>query len=174
MNSIRLCLHALHRFNVLPTLIAVLLLAASSIEVPAQEIKVVAPEKVGLSSERLARLDKAMQEEIDQKRKAGIVVLIARRGSIAHFKAYGMADIESGVKMRTDHLFRLYSMTKPITSVALLTLYEEGKFQLTDPLEKYIPAFKGVKVFAGLDAQGKLILEEPKRKITIQDVFSSG
>jgi CubicO group peptidase (beta-lactamase class C family) len=82
-----------------------------------------------------------------------------------------MADIESSIKMGTDHIFRLYSQTKPVTSVALLMLYEEGKFQLTDPLEKYIPAFKDVKVFAGLDAQGKMILEDPKRKITIQDVF---
>jgi hypothetical protein len=79
------------------------------------------------STSRLASLDKAMQEEIDQKRKAGIVVLIARRGSIPCFKAYGMADIESGIKMQTDHLFRLYSTTKPITSVAPLTLCEEGK-----------------------------------------------
>lgn len=136
-----------------------------------QGLKTVAPEKVGLSSERLARLDKAMQAEIDQKRKAGIVVLIARRGAIAHFKAFGMADIESQVKIRTDHLFRLFSQTKPVTSTALLMLYEEGKFQLTDPLEKYIPAFKDVKVFTGLDGQGKMILEEPKRKITILDVF---
>ncbi len=152
-------------------IIVVLLLTAFTVGIPAQEIKVVAPETVGLSSERLASLDKAMQEEIDQKRKAGIVVLIARRGSIAHFKAYGMADIESGVKMRTDHLFSLYSTTKTVTSVALLMLYEEGKFQLTDPLEKYIPAFRDVKVFAGLDGQGKMMLEEPRRKITIHDIF---
>lgn len=171
MNTPLLGSIALHRPHVPLAFIAALLLTILAMEIPAQEMKVVAPEKVGLSSERLARLDKAMQEEIDQKRKAGIVVLIARHGSIAHFKAYGMADIESGVKMRTDHIFRLFSQTKPITSVALLMLYEEGKFQLTDPLEKYIPAFKGVKVFAGLDAQGKMILEEPKRKITIQDVF---
>jgi len=72
--------------------------------------------------------------------------------------------------MRTDHLFRLYSQTKPVTSAALLMLYEQGKFQLTDPLEKYVPAFKDVKVFAGLDGE-KMILQEPKRKITIQDVF---
>ena len=162
---------ALHRPHVPLAFIAALLLTTLAMEIPAQEIKAVAPEKVGLSSERLARLDKAMQEEIDQKRKAGMVVLIARRGSIAHFKAYGMADIESGVKMRTDHLFSLYSTTKTVTSVALLMLHEEGKFQLTDPLEKYIPAFKDVKVFAGLDGQGKMILEEPRRKITIHDIF---
>jgi CubicO group peptidase (beta-lactamase class C family) len=73
--------------------------------------------------------------------------------------------------MPTDDLFRLYSMTKPITSAALLTLYEEGKFQLTDPLEKYIPAFKDVKVFVRLDKKGEMVLEAPKHKITIQDVF---
>ena len=137
----------------------------------AKDLKVVSPESVGLSSERLSRMDKVMQGEIDQKRKAGIVVLIARHGSIAYHKAFGFADIESGTKMETDKLFRLYSMTKPITTVALLTLYEEGKFQLSDPLEKYIPAFKGVKVFAGFDNKGAMILEEPKRKITIHDVM---
>jgi CubicO group peptidase (beta-lactamase class C family) len=129
------------------------------------------PESVGLSSERLATLDRAMQDDIDQKKLAGIVVLVARHGSVVHHKAFGMADIESGKKMKTDHLVRMYSMTKPITSAALLMLYEEGKFQLTDPLEKFIPAFRGVKVYAGLDDNGRVKYEEPKRKITIQDVF---
>jgi CubicO group peptidase (beta-lactamase class C family) len=112
-----------------------------------------------------------MQDDIDQKKTGGIVVLIARHGSIAFHKAFGMADIESGKKMQTDSLFRLYSMTKPVTSVALLMLFEEGKFQLSDPLEKYIPAFKGVKVYGGLNEKGRMIFEEPKRKITIHDVF---
>jgi CubicO group peptidase (beta-lactamase class C family) len=129
------------------------------------------PENAGFSQERLAQLDRAMQADIDQNKLAGIVVLIARHGSVVHHKAFGMADIESGKKMRTDHFVRMYSMTKPITSAALLTLYEEGKFQLTDPLEKYIPAFRGVKVYAGLDENGRMKYEEPRRKITIQDVF---
>jgi CubicO group peptidase (beta-lactamase class C family) len=73
--------------------------------------------------------------------------------------------------MRRDEIFRIYSMTKPVVSVALLMLYEEGKFQLDDPLELYIPSFKGLKVFAGTDAQGNLILEEPHRKPTIHDAF---
>jgi CubicO group peptidase (beta-lactamase class C family) len=93
------------------------------------------PEEVGMSSERLARIDKFIQDAIDQKRVAGVVTLIARKGKVVQFKAYGMADIESGTKMRTDHMFRLYSQTKPITSTALLMLYEQGKFQLTDPLK---------------------------------------
>jgi CubicO group peptidase (beta-lactamase class C family) len=158
------------RLKLIP-LIASLLFGMPAINFAAMDVKVVAPESVGLSSERLARLDKAMQDHIDQKKTAGIVMLVARHGSIAYHKAFGMADIQSGKKMKTDSLFRLYSMTKPITSVALLTLYEEGKFQLTDPLEKYIPAFKDVKVFAGLDGKGEMILETPKRKIAIQDVF---
>lgn len=150
---------------------AILMLGIFAINLAAQDAKIVAPESVGLSSERLARLDKAMQDDIDQEKTGGIVVLVARHGSIAYHKAFGMADIESGEKMRTDHLFRLYSMTKPVTSVALLMLYEEGKFQLSDPLEKHIPAFKDVKVFGGFDNNGKMVLEEPKRKITIHDVF---
>jgi CubicO group peptidase (beta-lactamase class C family) len=150
---------------------AMLLLGIFASGLWAKDPKVVTPESAGLSTERLARFDKAMQEEIDQKRKAGIIVLIARHGSIAYHKAFGMADIESGKKMQTDHLVRLFSMTKPITSAALLTLYEEGKFQLSDPLEQYIPGFRDVKVFARLDDKGEMILEAPKRKITIQDVF---
>ena len=152
-------------------LVAAMLFGMLATDLAAKDVKVVVPESVGLSSERLSRLGKALQDEVDQKKKAGIVVLIARHGSIAYHNAFGMADIESGKKMQTDCLFRLYSMTKPITSTALLMLYEEGKFQLTDPLEQYIPAFKSVKVYAGLDGNGKMVLEEPKRKITIQDVF---
>jgi len=152
-------------------MIAILFLGLFTTLLPAQDIKAVAPESVGISSARLARLDRAMQDYIDQEKLGGIIVLVARHGSIVHHKAFGMADIESGKKMRTDHLVRMYSMTKPVTSAALLMLYEEGKFQLTDPLDKYIPAFRGVKVFAGLDENGRMKYEEPKRKITIHDVF---
>jgi len=155
---------------------AVSFLAASflitlAVNLYAKDLKVVNPESVGLSTERLSRIDKVMQEAIDQERNAGMVVLVARHGKVAYHKAFGYADIESGAKMTTDNIFRLASMTKPITSVALLTQYEEGKFQLSDPLEKYIPAFKDVKVFAGVDDRGEMILEEPKRKPTIHDVF---
>jgi len=151
--------------------IAVFFFVILSSNLNAKDLNVVSPESVGLSSERLSRIDNIMQEALDQKRNAGMVVLVARHGSVAYHKAYGFADIESGTKMATDNIFRLASMTKPITSVALLTLYEEGKFQLSDPLEKYLPVFKDVKVFAGLDEKGEVILEEPKRKITIHDVF---
>ncbi len=129
------------------------------------------PAKVGISADRLARLDSAMQATIDQGNKSGIVVLIARHGKIAHLKAFGLADIENKQKMTPDTLVRMYSMTKPITAVALLTLYEQGKFQLTDPLEKYIPAFKNLKVYAGTNPDGSMKLEDMKRPPTIQDIF---
>ena len=152
-------------------LLSVLLIGTFAIGVTTKDPKAIVPETVGFSAERLARIDKAMQEDIDQRKTGGIVVLVARHGTIAYHKAFGMADIESGKKMQTDSLFRLYSMTKPVTSAALLTLYEEGKFQLSDPLEKYIPAFKDVKVYVKTDDKGAMVLEESKRKITIQDVF---
>jgi CubicO group peptidase (beta-lactamase class C family) len=82
-----------------------------------------------------------------------------------------MMDVESGKPMKTDTIFRLASMTKPMTSVALLTLYEEGLFQLDDPAEMYIPAFKDLKVFKGVDDNGEMILEDQKRKMTIHDIF---
>ena len=140
-------------------------------DVQAGDLPAAKPEDAGLSAERLVRLDAAMQAEVDARRKAGMVVLITRHGKVAHLKAYGMADIESGQPMRPDSLFRLYSMTKPITSVALLTLYEQGKFRLTDLVEQYLPAFKEVQVYTGETAYGGMVTELPKRKPTIEDVF---
>lgn len=148
-----------------------MLLAMSVGAVYAQSARPVPPESVGLSRERLERLDRYLESQIVQRRKAGAVVLVARHGHIAWEKAYGVMDLASGVPMRTDAIFRLFSMTKPVTSVALLTLYEQGKFQLTDPLETYLPAFKDVRVFAGLDARGEMVFELPRRKITIQDLL---
>ncbi len=162
---------SLHINSLFFLLFFAVLLCIITPEATAMDIKTVKPENVGISSERLSRMDKFMQEMIDNKRTGGIVVLIARRGKMAYQKAFGFADIESGTELTTGYLFRLWSMTKPITSVALLTLFEQGKFKLADPLELYIPAFKGVKVFEGLDDKGNMILVEPKRKITIQDVF---
>src|SRR5690606_39606985 len=101
----------------------------------------------------------------------GGVVLITRLGSVAHLTSFGLADRATQQPMRDDSIFRIYSMTKPVVSVALLTLFEEGKFQLDDPLELYIPEFKSLKVFAGVDENGEMILEEPKRKPTIRDAF---
>jgi CubicO group peptidase (beta-lactamase class C family) len=137
----------------------------------ADELEQAAPESVGLSTARLQRIDVAMQAEIDTGRKAGGAVLIARHGKIAYLKAFGHAELEGETPLRTDAYFRVYSMTKPVVSVALLMLYEEGKFQLTDPLAEYVPAMKDVLVNVGIDTLGSAVLEPPKRPITIQDVF---
>jgi CubicO group peptidase (beta-lactamase class C family) len=125
----------------------------------------------GFSPARLQRLDRWMARQIEAKREAGAVVLIARRGRIAYLKAYGLADIGTRTPMRVNDYFRLYSMTKPVTAVALLTLYEQGKFQLGDPLAKYVPAFAHVKVYDGRDERGHLMLVAPKRPITIEDLL---
>jgi CubicO group peptidase (beta-lactamase class C family) len=124
----------------------------------------------GISAERLQRLDTLLEREIAAGRLSGMVLAVARNGEVIE-RTYGYMDLESRQPMRRDALFRLYSMTKPIASVALLTLYEQGLFQLTDPLDKYIPQFANLKVYAGKDANGRPILEAPKRKPTIQDAF---
>jgi CubicO group peptidase (beta-lactamase class C family) len=137
----------------------------------AADLDRVSPASVGVSPERLQRIDSAVQEEIDAGRKAGAAVLIARRGGVVYEKAFGYADLERKTPLRTDAYFRMFSMTKPVISVALLMLYEEGRFQLSDPLASYIPAMKNVSVEVGVDALGQPVLEPPERPITIQDVF---
>jgi CubicO group peptidase (beta-lactamase class C family) len=104
------------------------------------------PEDVGMSSERLARVKVAMQRYVDQKLVPGVVTLIARRGRVIHFEAVGFRDPESQAPMTTDAIFRIASMTKPITSVAAMMLYEEGHFLLSDPISKWLPEFSDMKV----------------------------
>ena len=148
-----------------------LLAALLAFSVRAGELPRTTPEEVGLSGERLARIDRLMQGYVDEQKLGGAVTLIARHGKIAHLSAIGKSSIEDNKPMQSDSMFRIYSMTKPITSVALLMLFEEGGFALTDPLEAYIPGFKDVKVFDSFDAAGKMVLADPVRKPTIEDVF---
>jgi CubicO group peptidase (beta-lactamase class C family) len=150
---------------------ALLVAIAATAPVFAATLPTSAPEKVGLSSERLARMDKAIHAKVDSGRIPGVVVVVARHGRVVHVDAYGAADVATGRRTNKDDLFRLYSMTKPITTVALLMLYEEGKFQLTDPLSKYFPAFADVKVYSGTSPQGGMLLDSPKRHILVHDVF---
>jgi CubicO group peptidase (beta-lactamase class C family) len=152
-------------------LLAGLIITAGSAAITSKALPSSAPEDVGLSSERLARMNKAIHEYVDAGRTPGVVTLIARHGKVVHVDAYGKADLASGRPTRADDIFRMYSMTKPITSVALLMLFEEGKFQLTDPLSRYFPAVADMKVYAGSTPQGGMLLDSPKRQITIQDVF---
>ena len=123
-------------------------------------IRTVAPESVGMSSDRLKDIDATMQAFIDQGKFAGIATLIARRGQGVHFGHYGKLNLAANKPVQPDSLFRIYSLTKPITSVAVLILYEEGHFNLDDPVSKWIPEFNHFKVLpespsahSGLEAQ---------------------
>src|SRR5215471_20337281 len=141
------------------------LTVVASVTLLSKDLPGAKPEDVGISGERLARMDKMIHAYVDAGRTPGVVTLIARHGKVVHLDAYGKADLASGRATRADDIFRMYSMTKPITSTALLMLFEEGKFQLTDPLSKYFPAFADAKV------QNGETLEKPKRPVTVQDIF---
>ena len=130
----------------LRTLVAVTLCALLAVPANAATVNLSKPEEVGFSSERLQRIRAAVQRHIDAKDFGGAVTLVARRGKVVHFEAQGLMDLETKTSMRTDALFRMASMTKPITAVAVLMMMEEGKLVLSDPVSKYIPEFKNPKV----------------------------
>ena len=129
-----------------------------------------APAQVGLSTAPLAEIDSLMESYVSDGKLAGIVMLIARDGRVAHAGVYGQMEIESGKPMRRDALFRIYSMTKPITGVALMTLYDEGRFQLDDPVSKYLRGFEKVKVFAGGEGD-EIKVVDLMRPVTIRDLM---
>ncbi len=132
---------------------------------------VVSPEDAGFLSQRLERIGDTIQRSIDAGRIAGAVSLVARHGKIAYFKAFGMADREANKAMRTESIFRICSMSKPITSVAVMMLYEEGRFTLNEPVSDFIPEFKNMKVLDPPFPQDKTsppgALVDAKRPITI-------
>ncbi|MBI4165381.1 MAG: beta-lactamase family protein [Acidobacteria bacterium] len=141
MGIARLRVHTIHHLACL--LVAMAILPIVTRPVAAQTA---APESVGLSSQRLERITAAIHKSVDGGRLAGGVTLVARHGKIAYFKAVGDADHEARKPMRTDHIFRICSMSKPITSVAVMMLYEEGRFMLNQPVADFIPEFKNMKV----------------------------
>jgi CubicO group peptidase (beta-lactamase class C family) len=135
---------------------------------PAAQTRSVAPAAtVGISSDRLGRLHGGMQAFVDRHEAGGIVTLIAREGKVVDVHASGFLDVESRTPMKTDSIFRIASMSKPITSVAVMMLYEEGSLLLTDPVSKFIPAFKTSRVMA---ADGTTT--PARRPITIRDLLS--
>jgi len=136
----------------------------------AQEQSIVKPESVGLSSERLERIGTEVQKDIDDKRIAGAVTLVMRHGQVAWFKAQGLSDREANKPMRPDSIFRICSMTKPITSLAVMMLYEEGRFLLDDPISNYLPEFKNPKVLMKT-ASGVPYTIPATREITIRDLL---
>ena len=129
------------------------------------------PQSVGFAADLPANMDVAMQGLIDKKHLAGIVTLVARKGKVVQHKAYGYQDAEAQTPMRTDTIARIYSMTKPVTGVALMILFEEGKWKPSDPIAKHIPEFASLKVYAG-DKDGAVVLEEPAHPPTMGELMS--
>ncbi|HVM92327.1 MAG TPA: serine hydrolase domain-containing protein [Terriglobales bacterium] len=152
------------------TSVLICLFVASFVAVAQEMPPVAKPESVGLSSERLERIGAAVQRSVDDKRIAGAVTLVSRHGRIVWLKAQGMADREAGKAMRPDTMFRICSMTKPITTVAVMMLYEEGKFLLEDSISDYLPEFKKPRVFAK-SPTGEVYSVPATGEITIRDLL---
>jgi CubicO group peptidase (beta-lactamase class C family) len=145
-----------------------LTLLAASVAAPvvaAQGLPVVRPDSVDLTPRGLARVDSAMSAYVASGKVPGMVLAVARNGKLAHWKAFGMRSIEHRDPMERDDLFRLYSMTKPVTTAAMMMLVEAGKVALEDPVEKYLPVFAGVKVWS---PAGPVT---PRRAMTIRDLL---
>ena len=142
-----------------------------SVTLTAQQLPTAKPESVGLSSERLERITGLVQRGIDENRIAGAVTLVARRGHIAWLKAQGMQDREASKPMPTDAIFRICSMSKAITSLAVMMLYEEGNFQLDDPVSRFIPEFKNPKVLVK-PASGASYTIPATHEITIRNLLT--
>jgi CubicO group peptidase (beta-lactamase class C family) len=121
----------------------------------AADLLMAKPEEVGLSTERLARIKPVMQRYVDQNLVPGTVTLVARKGKVVHLEAVGYRDVINKNEMKTDTIFRIASMTKPITSVAMMMLYEEGHFLLSDPIYKWLPEFKNPKVAVPNDGEDR-------------------
>jgi CubicO group peptidase (beta-lactamase class C family) len=126
------------------------------------------PEEVGFAAQRLARLDAAMQAKVDDGRFAGISLAVARHGQLVYAKDFGVQDITTGAALRSDAVFRIASMTKPVTGVAMLLLYEEGKWQLDDPVALFLPEFADLTV---LDPGGRLV--PPVHPMTMRELITN-
>jgi CubicO group peptidase (beta-lactamase class C family) len=135
------------------------------------ELPTAKPEAEGMSSERLTLLTSGMKQIVDQGKLSGVVTMVARHGKVVQFEASGKRDIAANAPMPKDAIFRIYSMSKPITGVAMMMLFEEGKWQLNDPVAKYIPEFANLKVYAGANGDGP-ILQNQAHPMTMRELMS--
>ena len=151
-------------FRRLLTGVVLLTLSVTGVARPLPEVK---PERAGFSSERLQRITAMTQSYVDAGKLAGVITMVARNGKIVHFEAVGQRGVEDTTPLAKDDLFRIYSMTKPITAVAAMQLYEQGRFHLSDPVSKYVPELKGLKV---LNGDGELV--PAAREMTMQQLLT--
>ncbi len=132
-----------------------------------------APEAVGFDSGRLQKLDDYMAKTVADGRVAGMTTLLARHGKVVEFKTYGKTSLATGQAMPKDEIFRIYSMTKPLTGVGMMILFEQGKWRLDDPVTRYVPEFKNLKVMVEADKDGKITkVEDMKRPPTMREIMS--
>ncbi len=153
-------------------LLAILIGTASVAVAQRSELPTAAPATVGFSVERLAALDVAMRKVVDEGALSGIVTMLVRHGKIVSSDVYGYQDVAKKLPMRQNTIFRIYSMSKPITGVAMMKLYEQGKWNPDDPLSRYIPEFANLQVYAGDDASGKPRLEKPAHPPTVGELMT--
>ena len=138
-----------------------------------RDLGMVDPAQVGMSAERLERLDAGMQAMVDDGKLAGIVTMLARHGKVVYTDTVGKLDTSKSAPVELDSIFRIYSMNKPVVGVAMMMLHEEGKWQLNDPVSRYIPGFADLTVFTGEDAEGNMQTEDVERgrRITMRDLM---
>jgi CubicO group peptidase (beta-lactamase class C family) len=156
------------RRSLAPFAIALLLTACASAGTPARQ-QGAADNRIVTPSTR-ARIDSTLKHFVDAGSVAGVSALVYEKGSEVYFNAFGFGDREARRAMARDAIVQIYSMTKPIAGVALMTLYDQGKFQLDDPVSKYVPEFATLRVYSGTDSSGAPILVPPRRAMTIRDL----
>ncbi len=136
------------------------------------KLRFTAPEKAGMDAKRLERVGQEMKALVDKGLLAGVVTIGARKNKIVHYEAHGYQDLETKTPMSKNSIFRIYSMSKPVTGVALMILYDEGKFRLNDPVGKYIPELANMQVHIGEDEEGNLLTEPANHPITIRELMN--
>ena len=153
-------------------LVAALALTALTVLPAAAQLPTASPESQGFDSARLKKLDDYMAKVVADGRVAGMTTMLVRHGKIVHSRIYGQADLAKGTPMTADTIFRIYSMTKPITGVAMMMLFEEGKWQMDDPVTKFVPEFKNLRVMTGTDKKGNMITVPVTRPPTMREIMS--
>jgi len=146
--------------------------AAKLKETRVRDLAPATAESVGMSTERLSRLNAAMKRLVDDKHVASLVTLVERHGKVVQFDAFGQLDVRKTDAVQKDSIFRIYSMSKPVTGVAMMILYEEGKWQLNDPVSRYIPEFARLKVYTGKNDDGTPKLEDARRSMTMRELMT--
>jgi len=139
---------------------------------PVRDLAPAPAESVGLSGERVRRIEANMKRLVDEKQVAGLVTLLERRGKVVHFNAVGVQDVRKSDPLQKDSIFRIYSMTKPVTGLAMMMLHEEGKWRLDDPISRHIPELARLKVYVGKNDDGTPKLEDAKRPMTMRELMT--